>query len=67
MQYFHPKRKIFMLNIIAAIIVTVSSIAFGLWHINRKWRYTNDLDDAFLWSLIPLAIAMWTALYLVGA
>lgn len=67
MQFLFTQWKIFMLNIIAAIIATASFIAFGLWHISREWRYTNDLDEAFLWSLIPLAIAWWTALYLAGA
>ena len=56
-----------MQNIIAAIIVIASFVAFGLWNINREYTHVNDVDTGFLLSLAPLAIAIWTALYIVGA
>jgi hypothetical protein len=56
-----------MLNIIAAIIVFAAYFTFGIWNITRKWQYSNDLDAAFFWSLAPLAIATWIALYMVDA
>ncbi len=56
-----------MLNIIAVIIVAGSYLAWGLWNIDREWTHVNDIDTGFLLSLAPLAIAIWTALYLVGA
>jgi len=54
-------------NILAAIIVIASFVAFGLWNIDREYTHVNDVDTGFLLALAPLAIAIWTALYLVGA
>lgn len=56
-----------MLNIIAAIIVFAAYLTFGLWNFSRVWRYSDDLDAAFFWSLVPVAIATWIALYIVDA
>lgn len=56
-----------MLNIIAAIILTGCYLAWGLWNIDREYTHVNDVDTGFLLSLAPLAIAIWTALYLAGA
>ena len=67
MRYLSTKREISMLNILAAVIVSSVFIAFGIWLCDRKWRYTNDLDAWFLLGWVPVAIAIWTALYLVGA
>jgi hypothetical protein len=67
MRYLSTQRKKIMPNILAAIIVTVAYIAWGLWNISRQWKHTDDLDAAFFWSLLPLAIATWYALRLAGA
>lgn len=56
-----------MLNILAAVIVAVTYLLWGLWNIDREWTHVNDVDTGFLLSLAPLAIAIWTALYMVGA
>jgi hypothetical protein len=56
-----------MLNIFTAIALTGCYLTWGLWNIDREWTHVNDVDTGFLLSLAPLAIAIWTALYLVGA
>jgi len=63
MQYFYPKWQKPMLNILAAIIATIAPLAWGLWILDRK-RYDSRM---IAMSLVPVAIAWWTALYLVGA
>ena len=52
-----------MSNIIAAIIATIAPLTWGLWILDRK-RYDSRM---IVISLVPVAIAWWTALYLVGA
>jgi hypothetical protein len=52
-----------MSNIIAAIIATIALLTWGLWILDRK-RYDSRMIAI---SLVPVAIAWWTALYLVGA
>ena len=56
-----------MSNIIAAIIITTVFIAFGIWLCDREWRYIDDLDLGFFLGWVPVAIAIWIALYLAGA
>lgn len=63
MQFLFTQWKIFMLNIIAAIIATIAPLTWGLWILDRK-RYDSRMIAI---SLVPVAIAWWTALYLVGA
>ena len=40
---------------------------WGMFLLERTWKYADDLDAGFLWSIIPVEIAIWTALYLAGA
>lgn len=56
-----------MLNIIAAIIVIATYFTWGWWLLHRRWKFDNDLDNGFFWSIVPVAIATWYALYLAGA
>jgi hypothetical protein len=56
-----------MSNIIASVIVFTCFVTFGIWLCDRRWKYTNDLDLGFFLGWIPVAIAIWTALYMVGA
>ena len=56
-----------MLNVLAAIIVILAYIAFGLWLVNRKWKSESDLDLGFFVAIIPVAVFTWIALHLAGA
>lgn len=56
-----------MPNILASFIATIAFITFGIWLCDREWDHTDDLDLGFFIALAPVAIAIWTALYLVGA
>jgi hypothetical protein len=67
MRYLSTKRQISMLNILAAVIVTIAYLSWGLWLIDRKWVSDSDLDNGFFWSIIPVALLTWYALHLAGA
>lgn len=63
MQFLFTQWQKSMSNIIAAIIATIAPLTWGLWILDRK-RYDSRMIAI---SLVPVAIAWWTALYLVGA
>jgi hypothetical protein len=56
-----------MINVIAGLIAIATFMIWGLFLLERTWKYANDLDAGFFWSIIPVAIALWTALYLASA
>lgn len=55
------------MNFIAALIAIATFLIWGLFLLERTWKIADDLDAGFFWSIIPVAIAIWTALYLAGA
>lgn len=55
-----------MANILATFIVTIAYLAWGIWLLDRDHKL-DDLDVYDLLAIIPVAIASWVALYLVGA
>lgn len=67
MRYLSTQWEIFMPNILAAIIVTITYLAWGLWMLDRKPSNNADLDLGFFISLTPVALLTWYALYLVRA
>lgn len=40
---------------------------WGLFLLERTWQIADDLDADFFWSIIPVEIAIWAALYLASA
>jgi len=56
-----------MINIISALIAIATFMFWGWFLLERTWQCANDLDAGFFWSIIPVAIALWTALYLTSA
>ena len=63
MQFLFTQWQKSMPNILAAIIATIAPLTWGLWILDRK-RYDSRMIAI---SLVPVAIAVWVALYLVGA
>lgn len=55
------------MNFIAALIAIATFMIWGLFLLERTWQTATELDAGFFWSIIPVAIAIWTALYLAGA
>lgn len=55
-----------MTNLIAGLIAIATFIFWGWFLLERTWKYADDLDAGFFWSIIPVAIAIWTALYLAN-
>lgn len=55
-----------MANLIAGLITIATFIIWGLFLLERIWEYANDLDDGFFLSIIPVAIALWLSLKLIG-
>jgi hypothetical protein len=56
-----------MVNLIAGLIAIATFMIWGLFLLERTWQFADDLDAGFFWTLIPVAIALWTALYLAKA
>lgn len=55
------------MNFIAALIAIATFMIWGLFLLERTWQIADELDASFFWSTIPVAIALWIALYLSGA
>lgn len=55
------------MKFIAALIAIATFLIWGLFLLERTRQIADDLDAGFFWSIIPVAIAIWTALYLAGA
>jgi membrane protein DedA with SNARE-associated domain len=55
------------MNFLAAFIAIATFIIWGWFLLERTWQVADDLDAGFFWSIIPVAIALWIALYLASA
>ncbi|MCA6504128.1 MAG: hypothetical protein IM560_18915 [Pseudanabaena sp. M085S1SP2A07QC] len=55
------------MNFLAAFIAIATFMIWGWFLLERDWKYANDLDAGFFWSIIPVAIVISTALYLASA
>ena len=56
-----------MINLIAGLIAIATFMIWGHFLLERTWQVGDDLDAGFFWSIIPVAIAIWVALYLASA
>jgi len=56
-----------MVNLIAGLIAIATFMFWGWFLLERTWKYANDLDAGFFWSIIPVAIVLWIALWLTSA
>ncbi len=56
-----------MINLIAGLIAIATFMIWGHFLLERTWQVADDLDASFFWSIIPVAIALWVALYLARA
>ena len=54
-----------MNTLLAGFIVVATYGFWGLWLVKRRWQFKDDLDSGFFWSLIPVALLTWLALYLL--
>jgi hypothetical protein len=54
-----------MNSLLAGLIVLITYGSWGLWLVKRRWQFEDDLDAGFFWSIIPVALLTWLALYLV--
>ena len=59
--------KKLIVNLIAGLIAIATFIIWGWFLLERTWQINDDLDAGFFWSIIPVAIAIWIALYLASA
>jgi membrane protein DedA with SNARE-associated domain len=55
------------MNFLAAFIAIATFMTWGHFLLERTWQVADDLDAGFFWSIIPVAIALWLALYLARA
>ena len=54
-----------MNSLLAGLIIVATYSYWGYWLLVRRWQFDNDIDSVFLWSIIPVALLTWFALYLV--
>jgi ABC-type Mn2+/Zn2+ transport system permease subunit len=54
-----------MNSLLAGLIVLITYGSWGLWLVKRRWQFEDDLDSVFFWSIIPVALMTWLALYLI--
>ena len=54
-----------MNSLLAGLIILITYGSWGLWLVKRRWQFEDDLDSGFFWSIIPVALSTWFALYLV--
>jgi hypothetical protein len=53
---------------IPSFIIVGTYMSWGLWLLDRRWaKPDDDLDSGFFWSILPVALLTWLALYLAGA
>lgn len=55
-----------MINLIAGLIAIATFLIWGNFLIERVWKYQDDLDAGFFYSIIPVAIALWLSFKLIG-
>jgi len=55
------------MNFLAAFIAIATFMIWSHFLLERTWQVADDLDAGFFWSIIPVAIALWIALYLASA
>ena len=53
-----------MNNFLAAIIIVATYSYWGYWLLSRRDNQ-DDINSGFLWSIIPVALCTWFALYLI--